>query len=198
VLLAWFPGQEFGNALADVLVGLAEPGGRLPTTWPLAEDGLPSTQPVEGVLTYDEGLYIGYRAYDRDGRPSRFAFGHGLGYTTWEFADLEAPAKSARGEHVDVRVRLRNTGSRRGREVVQVYASRPDGTVERPVRWLAGFAAVEAGPGEDVTAHVRVAARAFEHWDGGWTVEPGTFKLAAGPSSASLPLSAEVTVGGAL
>ena len=81
ILLVWFPGQEFGNALADVLTGAVEPGGRLPTTWPASEDGLPSTTPQDGVLAYDEGLFVGYRAYDRDGREPLFPFGHGLGYT---------------------------------------------------------------------------------------------------------------------
>jgi beta-glucosidase len=197
VMLAWFPGQEFGNALADALLGVAEPGGRLPTTWPMTEEGLPSTQPADGVLTYDEGLYIGYRFYDRDGREPRYRFGHGLGYTTWEYAEISAPEQAAAGTGTSVTVLVRNTGSRRGREVVQVYASRPDGDVERPVRWLAGFAAVEAGPGEEVAATVAVPARAFEHWDaeaGGWTVEPGTFGLAAGPSSGVLPVSARTTV----
>jgi beta-glucosidase len=197
VLLAWFPGQEFGNALADVLLGAAEPGGRLPTTWPRAEEGLPSTQPADGVLSYDEGLFVGYRAYERDGREPRFPFGHGLGYTSWEYSTLEAPGRSAAGTDVDVVVRVRNTGSRRGREVVQVYASRPDGGIERPVRWLAGFAVIDAGPGEEVAATVRVAARAFEHWGGdagGWTVEPGAFVLAAGSSSAALPVEAPVEI----
>jgi len=85
VLLTWFGGQEFGNALADVLLGQAEPGGRLPTTWPASEDGLPSTQPDGGVLSYTEGLFIGYRGYDRDGREPLFPFGHGRGYTTWSY-----------------------------------------------------------------------------------------------------------------
>ncbi|MEA2246432.1 MAG: beta-glucosidase [Solirubrobacteraceae bacterium] len=198
VVLAWFPGQEFGNALADALLGVVEPGGRLPTTWPMTEDGLPSTQPVDGVLTYDEGLFVGYRAYDRDGREPRYRFGHGLGYTTWDYVGLSAPEQAAPGAEVSVTVRVRNTGSRRGREVVQVYASRSEGGVERPVRWLAGFAPVEADPGEEVSATVRVPARAFEHWDaeaGRWAVEPGAFGLAGGPSSGVLPVTAEVTVG---
>jgi beta-glucosidase len=185
VLLAWFPGQEFGNALADVLLGAAEPGGRLPTTWPRAEEGLPSTRPDQGVLAYDEDLFIGYRAYDREGREPQFPFGHGLGYTSWEYVSLEA------GEREAV-VRVRNTGRRRGREVIQVYASRPDSAVERPVRWLAGFAVVDADPGEEVAAAVPLSARAFEHWDGGWRLEPGTFALAAGSSSAAPPVTAEL------
>ena len=90
-------------------------------------------------------------------------------------------------------MQVRNTGSRRGREVVQVYASRPDSAVERPAKWLAGFAAVDADPGETVTVGILIPERAFQHWTGrGWPLEPGSFMLAAGPSSASLPLTARV------
>ncbi|WOX16499.1 beta-glucosidase family protein [Streptomyces sp. N50] len=199
VLLAWFPGQEFGNALADVLLGVAEPGGRLPTVWPASERGLPATEPIDGVLAYDEGLFIGYRGDGRTGyQPPRYAFGHGLGYTTWEFVSLDAPGEVASGADPTVEVRIRNTGTRHGKEVVQVYAGRPGGAVERPLRWLAGFAAVEAGPGEEVVATVTVDVRAFEHWDaeaGGWAVEQGTFTLQAGPSSTNLPLAADIAVG---
>ncbi|MGZ8647329.1 MAG: beta-glucosidase [Solirubrobacteraceae bacterium] len=191
VLLAWFPGQEFGNALADVLLGAAEPGGRLPTTWPASEDGLPSTQPVDGVLSYHEGLLVGYRD---PGRDAPHPFGHGLGYTTWEYRAIEAPDRIAPGEDVEVAVTVANTGDRPGREVVQVYASRLDGTVERPARWLAGFTTVDGEPGEELTVRVPVRARALEHWDGGWTVEPGRFTLAAGPSSAAQPVATDVGV----
>ena len=172
ILLAWFPGQEFGNALADVLLGAVEPGGRLPTSWPRTEDGPPSTQPHDGVLSYDEGLFVGYRAYERDGREPLFAFGHGLGYTEWEYLAVEPHDGT-------VTVRLRNAGARAGREVVQVYASRPGSAVERPPRWLAGFAIAEAGPGEEVEVVVTLPPRALAHWDGGWTVEPGEFRFEA-------------------
>ena len=193
VLLAWFPGQEFGNALADVLFGVAEPGGRLPTTWPRSADGLASTQPVGGVLVYEEGLRVGYRG----DVPARFAFGHGLGFTTWDYVAIDAPAQTPAGADVAVRVTLRNAGARRGRAVVQVYAERPQSAVERPVRWLAAFASVEVDPGETATAGLSVAGRAFEHWDperAGWTAEPGAFELAAGPSSAVLPVSTQISV----
>ncbi|HJY95121.1 MAG TPA: glycoside hydrolase family 3 C-terminal domain-containing protein [Streptosporangiaceae bacterium] len=193
VLLSWFGGQEYGDALADVLLGDVEPGGRLPMTWPASEEGLPSTEPVDGVLTYHEGLFIGYRAYDRDGREPLFPFGHGTGYTTWahESVTLDQPPAGASG--VAVCVQLRNAGSRRGREVVQVYASRPDSAVERPAKWLAGFATVDADPGETVTVGILIPERVFQHWTGdGWSTEPGTFVLAAGPSSASLPLTTRV------
>jgi beta-glucosidase len=216
VLLTWFGGQEFGNALADVLLGEAEPGGRLPTTWPASEEGLLSAHPDDGILSYAEGLFIGYRAFDRDGREPLFPFGHGGGYTTWSYESITVDCDPARPSGallapslpggstppyppgtpgVAVCVEVRNTGSRPGREVVQVYASRPDSAVERPVRWLAGFAAVDADPGETVNVGILLPERAFQHWaDGGWTLEAGTFGLAAGSSSASLPLTASVTL----
>jgi beta-glucosidase len=188
VLLTWFGGQEYGNALADVLLGAAEPGGRLPTTWPAVEAGLPAVQPVDGVLRYDEGLYIGYRAYDRDDRQPLFAFGHGMGYTSWSHESMTASADS-------VSVTVQNTGTRRGREVVQVYASRLESAIERPQKWLAGFAVADADPGESVTVTIPIPARTFQHWSSqGWVTEPGTFSLAAGPSSALLSLGADVRV----
>jgi beta-glucosidase len=201
VLLAWFPGQEFGNALADVLLGEAEPGGRLPMTWPKDEAGLPSPRPADGVLTYTEGLFIGYRGYDRDHRAPLFPFGHGTGYTTWAYEsitlDCDVPGPAGTGPAapgaVSACVTVRNTGARRGREVVQVYASRPGSAVERPAKWLVGFAAVDADPGETVTVGILIPERAFQHWaDGAWRTEPGPFTLSAGPSSASLPLTASL------
>ena len=213
VLLTWFGGQEFGNALADVLLGEVEPGGRLPTTWPASEEGLPSAQPENGILSYAEGLFIGYRAFDRDGREPLFPFGHGSGYTTWSYESVTVDCEEADPAGallapggttppippgkpgIAVCVEVRNTGSRPGREVVQIYASRPDSAVERPVKWLAGFAAVDADPGETVTVGILLPERVFQHWaDGGWTLEAGTFTLAAGSSSASLPLTAAVTL----
>jgi beta-glucosidase len=194
VLLTWFGGQEFGHALADVLLGDTEPGGRLPTTWPASETGVLSTQPADGVLAYTEGANIGYRGYDRDGRVPLYPFGHGTGYTTWSYDSITVDGNvPGSGLRAAACVRVRNTGARRGREVVQVYASRPDSAVERPVKWLAGFAVVEADPGETVDVGIGIPERVFQHWSGeGWTLEPGTFALAAGPSSASLPLAGRV------
>ncbi|MCI2416106.1 glycoside hydrolase family 3 C-terminal domain-containing protein [Saccharopolyspora sp. K220] len=145
VLWTWFGSQEYGDALADVLLGLVEPGGRLPTTFPaeLADVPvpLPAVQPVDGELHYSEGSLIGYRAYaDRGVRPA-FHFGHGLGYTTWDYVEAVADGDV-------VRVKLCNTGDRPGREVVQVYA------VE-PFR-LAGFAVVAAEAGAEVSVVVDV------------------------------------------
>ncbi|MER7491224.1 glycoside hydrolase family 3 C-terminal domain-containing protein [Streptomyces pharetrae] len=199
VLLAWFPGQEAGVGLADVLFGLEEPGGRLPTTWgaSLADTPVTRTGPAGGRLPYAEGLHVGHRAWLRAGRAPAFWFGHGLGYTTWEYEAVDAPTRVAAGDAFTVRVRLRNTGTRAGREVVQVYAARPESAVERPVRWFAGYAAVRAEAGRTVTAEVEVAARALRHWseeERAWSTEPGPYRLMAGRSAGDLRWEGEVTV----
>jgi beta-glucosidase len=197
VLVAWFPGQEFGNALADVLLGEREPGGRLPMVWPAAEhDHLPSTRPVDGSLVYEESIHIGNCAYDRAGTRPAFPFGHGLGYTTWDYLDVTPPRLDPDGNAV-VTVQVRNTGTRPGREVVQVYASRPASAVERPTRWLAGFATAIASAGQEVTVDVTIPARSLAHWDVGshaWTIEQGSFHLAVGRSYSDQRLTTEITV----
>ncbi|WP_241490585.1 glycoside hydrolase family 3 protein [Microbacterium testaceum] len=185
VVQGYFGGQEFGTALAAVLTGAAEPGGRLPTTWPASMADVPvlDVTPTDGVLRYDEGIHVGYRAWLRAGTAPAFPFGHGLGYTTWTWDAAERDGD-------DLVVRVTNTGERPGRQVVQVYAERTDSAVERPARWLVGFAAVDAAPGESVEARVSVPARRLAHWDGAWVTEPGDYTLVAGASVVETPLSA--------
>jgi beta-glucosidase len=189
VLLAWFPGQEAGHALADVLLGSTEPGGRLPTTWPVRESDCPvlNTTPAGGVLDYDEGVFIGYRAYERDGVTPRYAFGHGLGYTTWAYEQITATARQ-------VSVTVRNTGRRVGREVVQVYAGPASADEDRPRRWLAGFAAVSANPGEAVTVTIDLPERTFQVWADGWRTLGGEYVIEAARSRADVRLTATVRV----
>ncbi|MFB7832780.1 glycoside hydrolase family 3 protein [Streptomyces sp. NPDC056056] len=192
VLLSWFPGQEGGAALADVLTGAEEPGGRLPTTWPVALADVPVTEttPTEGELDYAEGVFIGYRAWDKAGAVPAYAFGHGLGYTTWSYDALTAGPGTAT-------VRLTNTGDRAGREVVQVYLAPVDDSAERPARWLAGFANVEAGPGETVEAAIELPRRAFEIWDeekGDWTLVAGTYEVLAAHSLTDARLTTTVEI----
>ncbi len=196
VLLAWFPGQEFGHALADVVTGAVEPGGRLPVTWPADESGLPSPTPAEGVLEYSEGLYVGHRAYDHTGVEPAYRFGHGLGFTTFELVGASAAPRADGGASIEVG--LRNTGDRAGSDVIQVYASRPGSAVERPERWLAGFARANVAPGGTTTVRIDVAPRAFEHWEPGtgWVLEPGEFVLHVGRSSSDLPITTAVAPSG--
>ncbi|MEU1287728.1 glycoside hydrolase family 3 C-terminal domain-containing protein [Kitasatospora sp. NPDC005856] len=195
VLLSWFPGQEGGAALADVLLGREEPGGRLPTTWParLADAPVHRVTPENGELPYSEGVFIGYRAWDRHGTAPAYPFGHGLGYTDWTYEHIEAPDART------VRVRVRNTGDRPGHEVVQIYVAADDRDgVERPRRWLAGFASVTAEPGEAATAEITLPERAFQVWDEaayGWATVPGGYRIHAGRSVADLRISTHLTIG---
>ena len=189
VFLAWFPGQEAGHALADVLLGAAEPGGRLPTTWPVAEADCPvlDVTPHDGLLPYDEGVFIGYRAWDRSAVAPRYPFGHGLGYTTWEYRDVTADA-------TQVTVTVRNTGSRAGREVVQVYLAPASPDAGRPQRWLAGFATVAAEPGEAATVTIELPERAFQTWDNGWTTAAGEYSVEVAHSLGDTRGTAAVTI----
>jgi len=189
VLVSWFPGQEFGNALADVLTGAVEPGGRLPVTWLASDEGLPPVTPVNGELPYDEGLLIGYRWYLATDRTPAFPFGYGLGYTTWAYEDMAVNGNT-------VTVTVRNSGARGGREVVQVYASRADSRVQRAPRWLVGSAAVDVAPGEVAQAAITLGDHSFRNWDSSahaWMTEPGAYQLHAGRSVNDTPLSAELT-----
>ncbi|MBT1632760.1 beta-glucosidase H [Curtobacterium flaccumfaciens] len=184
VLLSWFGGQEYGNALADVLTGAQEPGGRLPTTWPVAMADVPvlDVTPVDGKVAYDEGVHVGYRAWLRAGTEPAYPFGHGLGYTTWSIEGVSATPTVREGDAVIVTATVANTGDRVGKHVVQVYASRAESAVDRPVRWLVGFAPVRLAAGASTEVSIEVPARAFAHWDGSWQYESGTFTLHVGAS----------------
>ncbi|MFF7333987.1 glycoside hydrolase family 3 C-terminal domain-containing protein [Streptomyces sp. NPDC008150] len=198
VLWSWFPGQEAGHALADVLTGRTEPAGRLPWTLPDADPLVPSVLPdAGGVLAYTEGLHPGYRGWLRSGREPAAPFGHGLGWTDWAYGG--ASWEHAEDGTVTVAVDVTNSGARHGSEVVQVYLSAPSGGPERPARWLAGFARVSAGTGATVRAEVRLARRAFEVWNpatAGWEVPPGAYTAHVGRSVADVRRTLTVPVGG--
>ena len=191
VLLSWFPGQEGGAALADVLTGTHEPGGRLPTTWgSLADAPVTEVVPTSGALSYTEGVFIGYRAWEKAGRTPSYPFGHGLGYTDWTYESAEVKGST-------VTVRVRNSGERAGREVVQVYLAPSEPDADRPARWLAGFAGVEAGPGERGEAVVELPRRAFEVWDektNAWTFVKGSYEIQVGRSIADRRVTATINV----
>ncbi|GAA4681670.1 glycoside hydrolase family 3 protein [Frondihabitans cladoniiphilus] len=194
LLLTYFGGQEYGNALADLLFGDAEPGGRLPTTWPKVIGDVPvlDITPKGGIVAYDEGIHIGYRAWLRAGQVPAYEFGHGLGYTTWTLDGLEVSGPVSVATPGTVSVTATNTGERRGKQVVQVYLSRASSAIERPVRWLAGFATVVLDAGESATVSVPLPARAFADWNDGWNYEAGSFDLHVGTSVTATPLETTV------
>jgi beta-glucosidase len=168
VLFAWFPGQEFGPALAGVLAGDREPGGRMPVTVPL-QDADRSTWgerlDADLALDYTATEPVGYRHLQRTARPARFPFGSGEGYTSWDTADPEVTVDR---DGAEVAVTVRNTGAREGRDVVQVYVQAPGEDSAR----LAGFSGVRLGAGESARVSVLLDQRAFQRWDAdaGWVV----------------------------
>jgi beta-glucosidase len=200
VIQAWLPGQAFGEALADTLLGTVEPGGRLPISMPRSEADSPvlHAHPQGGELPYTEGLLVGYRGYDRAGSEPLFCFGHGLGYTDWRYESLTLPeAAIAAGDDLPVVVTVTNAGPRDGREVVQVYLEGPGDDPSRPIRVLAGFSPVAARPGERAEVRVTVPARSFARYDeasSGWVWPSGRYTVQAGRSSRDLRVSAEVVV----
>jgi beta-glucosidase len=201
ILQAWYPGQEAGNAIADVLFGDAEPGGRLPQTFPVRWKDNPtwSNDPeiypgVDGKVRYAEGVFIGYRHYLRHGIETLFPFGHGLSYASFEMSGLAADAE---GAGASVRVTVGNTGSRAGSTVVQLYVGDVEASVERPARELKAFAKVFLEPGETRQLTFELDARAFAFFDVDdrlWRVEAGEFEICAGFSSADIRETSRITL----
>ncbi len=196
VLLVWYAGQELGPALADVLIGRAEPGGRLPMTFPARPEDAAVLDPAPDDPDtdrwhYREGLCIGYRHFDARGIEPAYCFGHGLGYTTFSYEELRVePA----GPEVRVAVRIRNRGERRGKEVVQVYIGTED--VTRPLRELKAFAPIELDPGAEGELTLFLDERAFSQWDGEqgrFAPIPGRHEVAAGSSSRDIRLTESIT-----
>jgi beta-glucosidase len=178
LLQTWFGGQEMAGGLADVLLGDAEPAGRLPMTLPVRLEHNPSfgNFPGEnGQVRYGEGVLVGYRWYEARHLPTRFPFGHGGSYTSFAVGEpvLSAPsttvAASAAGERLVVTVPVTNTGERRGSEVVQCYVAQLAPRLVRPPKELAGFAKVRLDPGETATVRIELDDRAFAYWDAGPT-----------------------------
>ena len=184
------PGQEWGTALAAVLAGDEEPGGRLPTTMPmrLADNPSFTNYPGEhGRVFYGERGFIGYRWYDTRGIEPALPFGHGLGYTTFEYSSLRVEGHSiATDADVSVSIDVTNTGGRPGRDVVQCYVRDIEASVARPEQELAAFAKVRLEPGATRTVTLTIPSRAFAFWsvdDQRWSTEPGEFELRVGRSS---------------
>ncbi|MDE0065460.1 MAG: glycoside hydrolase family 3 C-terminal domain-containing protein [Acidimicrobiaceae bacterium] len=187
-LLAWYPGQEAGNAITDVLVGDAEPAGRMPTTWASDERDTPAflNYPGEaGVVRYGEGIFVGYRFYDARGVKPMIPFGHGGSYTTFDWG---RPSVHGAGADLTVEIPITNTGQRLGSEVVQAYVAPVHAVVARPIKELAGFAKLALAPGETKAACIKLRDRSFARWDPevhDWVIDPGCYSIILAASAAN-------------
>jgi beta-glucosidase len=188
VLEAFYPGQEGGNAIANILFGEVNPSGRLPITFPRRISDSPAFlhYPGEREVHYGEGLFVGYRYYDTKGVEPLFPFGHGLSYTTFEYSDLQIPATVSAGEDVTVTVTIKNTGQTAGKETIQVYVSDKQSSLIRPKKELKAFQKVTLEPGESQTVTLKLKPRALSFYKpaaNAWVAEPGTFEVLVGSSS---------------
>jgi beta-glucosidase len=192
VLQLWYPGQEGGNAVADVLFGDVNPSGHLPTTFPrrLADNPAYLNYPGEnGKVQYGEGLFVGYRYYDKKEIAPLFPFGHGLSYTTFAYANLNI---TVNGTAVQVQVDVTNTGERAGQEVVQVYVRDEAARLVRPLKELKAFAKIALQPGETQTVSLPLNRQSLAFYDpavGNWVTEAGTFTVLVGRSAQDIRLS---------
>jgi len=200
---AWLGGQAAGGAIADVLTGRVNPSGRLAETIPHRLEDNSSYLNFPGdsqVVRYGEGLFIGYRGYDKAHQEVAFPFGFGLSYTSFQMSDLQVTTRGSASEGTlaaTVAVTVTNTGAVPGAEVVQVYVADVESSVARPVRELKGFTKVVLEPGASQSVSIELDQRAFSFWSTKlrrWAVEAGDFVVAVGPSSRDLPLTETVAV----
>lgn len=191
VLYMGLPGQAGGAAAASLLTGKANPSGKLTETWPLCYDDVPSRDTFGKKTThYKEGLYAGYRYYDKAGKAVRFPFGYGLSYTQFAYSELKIEGRT-------VTAAVTNTGSIAGAEVVQLYVAPPQNGLYRPAKELKGFAKVSLQPGESRTVRFELNDRSFAVWcDGCWKVPMGSYEICVGASVADIRLHAALAVDG--
>ena len=199
---AWYPGQAGGTALAQLLFGEVSPSGRLPMTFDRRWEENPAHDtyyPRSGdrKVAYTEGVFVGYRGYDKSGVKPLFPFGYGLSYTTFAYKNLTVSPSTSASQPVEVRFDVTNTGTRAGAEVAQVYVGDRHSSVPRPKKELKGFAKLKLGPGETQQVTVTLDRRAFAYYDvkkHDWTVEPGDFDVYVARSAAQIELTGKVAV----
>ena len=199
VLLSYYPGQEGGHALADILFGDVNPSGKLTVSFPkrLADNPAYINYPGKRDVYYGERLFVGYRYYDYKDVDPRFAFGHGLSYTSFAYSDLVVPAEIRTGEDFEVSVTVMNTGQREGKEIVQLYIHDEESSLIRPIKELKGFEKVSLTPGESKTLTFSLNPRALSFYDPhkkDWVEESGIFEVLVGASSCDIRLSGKVEV----
>ena len=218
LLHTWYPGQEGGTAVAQILFGQHDPEGKLPISFDRSWDDNPSSKwyygdpkdnttlhtigadgkPLDYTIEhieYGDKLMVGYRYWTTTGKHPLFPFGFGLSYTAFKFANLKVPASAKSGSTVDVTFDVTNTGSVAGAEVAQLYVSDPSAQADRPERELKGFQKVRLDPGQTKNVNLSLDARAFSYWDEPaqkWIVDPGKFVIRVGDSSENTPLTSDI------
>lgn len=199
VLCMYLGGGRTGQAAANLITGAVNPSGKLAESWPMRLEDTPAYLNFpgeEGVVNYAEGIYIGYRYYDKRNMQVRAPFGHGLSYTEFMYSDLSLDkTELTENDKLTVSCKVKNIGGTAGKEVVQLYTGIPDSRVNRAVRELKGFTKIYLEPGEEKTVSFTVDARAFAYWEkriGGWFVESGTVNIGIGASSRDLRLQGKV------
>jgi beta-glucosidase len=197
----WYGGQEGGRAMAEILFGDVNPSGHLPVTFERRAEDNPTynnyyPEPGTNRVVYKEGIFVGYRGYEKNGVKPLFPFGFGLSYTTFSFSNLKVE-KAVGPTLATVEFDVSNTGQRAGAEVAQVYVSDTHAPVPQPLRELKGFERVELTPGETKHISVPLDPRSFAYWEDHahhWTIDPGRFTISVGDSVASLPLTGSVEI----
>jgi beta-glucosidase len=209
LLEVWYPGQEGGKAAAEILFGEVNPSGHLPATFERHWEDNPAHDtyyPSEGTtrVIYKEGVFVGYRGYERNGTKPLFPFGYGLSYTTFKYANLSIRSADANAKSdglaapiYQVSFDVTNTGTTEGADVGQVYVSDSHSTVPRPAKELKGFARIRLQPGERKTATVILDARSFAYYDANakqWRTDTGEYQVLVGRSSQDIQLRGAVTL----
>ena len=203
IVQAWFPGQEQGNAIADVLFGDVNPSGKLPITFPMDITQTPVSSPEQysrTVSKHTEGVFVGYRGHEKLGLQPAFSFGHGLSYTSFDYKNLKTNVSSSKNSDeptIEVTLQLRNTGKVRGSEVVQVYAGQLPTEVETAPKQLAGFQKVELEPGEQTRVTIKLDPKSFSYFDEAknqWVMPSGKVPVYVGSSSTDIRLESSITI----
>ena len=199
ILLIWQPGQEVGRVTADALIGVINPSGKLPITFPKDYKDVPSWnfpgEPSENPtkVVYYEDIYVGYRYYDTFGVEPAYPFGYGLSYTKFEYSDLKVELKK---DYLLVKFKVKNVGKYSGKDVTQVYVSPPRGKIPKPLQELKGFhktKMLKSGEVENVEVRIPLELLAY-YVDGKWIVEPGEYEIRVGASSRDIRLKAKITI----
>jgi len=195
IIQNWYNGQEYGNALAQVLFGNINPSGKLPFTWVKKYDDSPTMKDYGKDSTkteFKEGIFMGYRYYDKNNVAVQFPFGHGLSYTTFDYSNLKVNKEFTAKDTLTVTLDIKNTGLVSGKEVVELYVSDKVSSLPRPVKELKAFSKVELGAGETKTVTMKLGKSAFSFYDPSkhdWVAEPGEFEILVGSSSRDIRLS---------